>query len=1038
MTERLTFFLAVLLFPLCSMADARPWQNPHVSALNREPMTAHFIPYKNDVLALSRLAMGDAERLKCDPRAERRISLDGTWKFLYSRNERLVPDVFFRPGFDVHSWSNIQVPGSWELQGFDAPIYTDVSYPFPVNPPFVPADYNPVGAYVREFEVPEEWHGMDIFIDFEGVESAFYCWINGHLVGYSEDSRLPAHFNITPYLKSGSNRLAMKVYRYSDGSYLEDQDYWKYSGIERSVFLQARPAYRLHDFRLVAGLTNGYKDGELSLDVFTKGQRRGCSVEVSVLDGDNRALLRFSHRAKGPADSVFSIRPTLRDIKLWNAETPHTYRLLITTRDGKGKVTEATVHTFGFRTVEITNGQLLVNGVAVKIKGVNRHEHDPLTGRTITVESMLEDIRLMKQTNINAVRTSHYPNRPEWYDLCTKYGLYLVDEANLESHGMENSPHPTLADNEDWADAFHQRMYRMMMRDRNATSVIIWSLGNESGYGPLFERNYAMAKRLDPTRPVQYEGGGYEGKSDIYCPMYARIWALRRHVNRRDARPLILCEYAHAMGNSVGNLQDYWDLINRYDQLQGGFIWDWVDQTFERRDSAGNHIWAYGGDLGFVGIENDSNFCANGLVAADRTPHPHISEVKRVYQNIHFAPEPFTPNRVRVRNAFDFTSLAGYELHWEVKREGRIVSQGVCDFPLVKPHGEATLPIPFACDTTLPGEHFLTLRAVTKHASGLLPKGYEVANAQFALPTEAPGLPPTVPEGGPLKLTTKGDAVTVAGAGFSAAFSRQSGQLVSLRYAGREMLMQGPKPNFWRPLTDNDVANGTSVRCGTWRQAGEEMRLKSMEATAGKSSASIKVSYDMPRQEARTDMEYTVDAGGNVRVTMHFVPGNKPLPEMPRLGTAMLLPAAFDQMRWYGRGPQENYADRKESALVDVYAQSVWEQYHPYVRAQETGNKCDVRWVEMTDRQGQGIRVAGDEVLNVSAWNFLQDDIDYIPAKKAHRHGGSVNRKPLVWLNIDHRLMGVGGDNTWGAEVHPEYTITPREWRYSYTISPLK
>ena len=1038
MTERLIYLLAVIQFSLCSMANAQPWQNPHISSLNREPMVSHFIPYKSPDLALSRLALDDVKRLKCDSYAERRMSLDGTWKFLYSRNERLVPDNFFRSNFDVHSWSNIQVPGSWELQGYDAPIYTDVSYPFPVNPPFVPTNYNPVGAYVREFEVPADWHGMNIFIDFEGVESAFYCWINGHFVGYSEDSRLPAHFNITPYLQSGSNRLAVKVYRYSDGSYLEDQDYWKYSGIERSVFLQARPDYRLHDFRLVAGLTNGYKDGEISLDVFTKGQRRGCLLEVSVLDTDNRALLRFSHKVKGESDSLFTIHSILQNIKPWNAETPHIYRLLIATRDSKGKITEATVHTFGFRTVEITNGQLLINGVAIKIKGVNRHEHDPLMGRTITIESMLEDIRLMKQTNINAVRTSHYPNRPEWYDLCTKYGLYLVDEANLESHGMENSSHPTLADNEDWADAFYQRMYRMMKRDRNATSVIIWSLGNESGYGPLFERNYMLAKGLDPTRPVQYEGGGYEGKSDIYCPMYARIWALRRHVNRRDARPLILCEYAHAMGNSVGNLQDYWDLIYKYDQLQGGFIWDWVDQTFERRDSTGSRIWAYGGDLGFVGVENDSNFCANGLVAADRTPHPHISEVKRVYQNVLFVPEPFTSNQVRVRNLFDFISLDSYELHWEVKYEGHVIKQGVCDFPLIGPHKEATMQIPFVCDSTLFGEHFLTLRAVTKRVNGLLPKGSEVANAQFALPTRRTNISSIVKKGSTLKVTTKNNIINVLGEDFSASFSRQSGQLVSLCYYGREMLLQGPKPNFWRPLTDNDVANGTLTRCGIWKQASEDMQLKNLESTVSKSSVCIKVSYNMPKQEAHTDMIYMVDASGNIRVTMHFIPMNKSLPEMPRLGTAMLLPAVFDQMKWYGRGPHENYADRKESALIDVYTQSVWEQYHPYVRAQETGNKCDVRWVEMTDLQGRGLRIIGDEVLNISTWNFLQEDIDYIPAKKHHRHGGSVKRKELVWLNIDHRLMGVGGDNTWGAEVHPEYTITPKEWTFSYTISPLK
>ncbi len=992
---------------------------------------------------MSRQALPDVARLACDSRAERRIQLDGQWKFHYSRNVSGAPQEFYRNDYDVSQWSEITVPGSWELQGFDAPIYTDVSYPFPVNPPFVPTNYNPVGAYVHNFSVPDEWQGMDVFLDFEGVESAFYCWVNGQMVGYSEDSRLPARFNITPYLRQGQNRLAVKVFRYSDGSYLEDQDYWKFSGIERSVFLQARPHFRMNDFSLQAPLVNHYQDGKFSLDVFLKGARAKGSVEVKVLDNHGNVILRHTHRTKNASDTLFTIRQIIPAVKPWSAEIPTTYQLVINTFDRKGVVLESIVHHFGFRSVEMSNGMLLVNGRAIKFKGVNRHEHDAHHGRTITIEDMLRDIQLMKQANINAVRTSHYPNRPEWYDLCTKYGLYLVGEANLESHGMENSPHPTLADNPDWAEAFRQRMERMVLRDRNETSVIVWSLGNESGYGPLFEQNYYLAKQLDPTRPVQYEGGGYEGKSDIYCPMYGRIWALRRHVNQRDPRPLILCEYAHAMGNSVGNLKDYWNLIEKYDQLQGGFIWDWVDQVFARQDSTGHDIWAYGGDMGYVGVENDSNFCANGLVDAYRVPHPHYWEVKRVYQNIEFSPVPFTNNQIRITNKFDFKTLEGYGLRWDLKRDGKIVTQGVLDLPAIRAHDAGVVTVPFDHEYTVPGEYLLTLRAVTLHEMPFLPTGFEIANGQWKLPKVAPGAqlgqgPEHSGRRCPELKTSRNNELVVTGDDFRAVFSRQSGDLTALEYQGKGMCKRGPRPNFWRGLTDNDVANGTQERCGIWQHAADSMQLVRFESERRDSQVVVRAIYDMPRHASQLELSYAFSPDGALHVDMHFMPGSKALPEIPRLGMSMVLPEEFENMTWYGRGPHESYADRKESALVDIYSQTVWQQYHPYVRAQETANKTDVRWVELRNTAGEGIRVEGQELLNVSAWNFPQSDLEYVPAKKARRHGGSVTRKDMVWLNIDHRHMGVGGDNTWGAQVHPEYTITPQEWQYSYIIRPLK
>ena len=1020
-------------------AASDPWQDATVTHINRMPMTAHYLPFTSENGALAQLKMDDARRFQLNTQNERRRSLDGVWKFKLVKNPSLALTDFFKTSYNVSDWQNINVPGSWELQGFDAPIYTDVTYPFKANPPFVPQDYNPVGHYVHEFTVPENWKGMHVIMDFEGVESAFYLWINGKMVGYSEDSRLPAHFNISKFLKKGKNRLAMKVFRFSDGSYLEDQDYWKYSGIERNVFIQARPKSRMNDYVLGNKLINQYKDGNFTLDVNMLNPQKGQKVEVKVLSATGKSLFKQIQSITSPADTLIHFEKLLKNVQPWSAERPYLYTLVINTTDRNGRVEESVAQPFGFRTIEMKNGQLLVNGVAITIKGVNRQEHNAIHGRTLSIGEMVKDVKMMKQFNINAVRTSHYPNYSEWYQLCDKYGLYMVGEANIECHGILDTEYKQLADREDWYPAFHDRMYRMIKRDRNHTAIIIWSMGNESGYGKSFEKLYDMSKAMDPTRPVQYEGGGYYAKSDIYCPMYARIWSLRRHVNQRDERPLILCEYAHAMGNSEGNLKDYWDLIYKYDQLQGGFIWDWVDQTIAKTDDKGHKYWAYGGDMGFVGVVNDSNFCANGLVAADRSLHPHIWEVKKVYQNIAFEPVAFMQNRIKVTNRFDYTTLDNYQLFWAVEANGETIRSGKMNFPTLLPHQTKEMEIPMG---TLPAsdskEYFLTLRAFSKQATGAVPAGHEVAIEQMQLPVTLEKAQEQV--SGQIEKTETEEAINIQGKtrDFSISFSKKTGEMTSLKYDGKEMLLAGLQPNFWRGITDNDVANGTQERCATWREAGKKMVLKSIKTQADNQKATVIADFDMPEQESQMQITYQMLANGNVEVNMHFIPGNKALPEMPRLGMRMILKGDYDQMTWLGRGPQENYADRKSGYLIGKYSASVWEQYHPYVRAQETANKCDVRWFTLVSKAGAGIRVEGAEPLSVSAWNFPQDDLLYVPSTIEHRHGGCVDKKDMVWVNIDHLQMGVGGDNTWGAMVHPEYTITPKEWSYSFTIKNLK
>lgn len=1013
----------------------KPWQNPLVNEINREPMHAHFIPYTSEKAALNQILLDDVTRFDVNPKIERRISLNGTWKFLYSKNNNECPSDFHKPGYNTRKWKNIEVPGSWELQGFDAPIYTDVSYPFPTNPPVQPEDYNPVGAYVREFSVPENWNGMDIYIDFEGVESAFYCWVNGELAGYSEDSRLPAHFNITKLLKKGKNKLAVKVFRFSDGSYMEDQDYWKYSGIERNVYVYARPHTRIKDFKLNADLVNEYKDGDFSLDAIVNSPVNGSNVTVRLLDNTGKEIFTSEEKLENENDTLISIRKQFKDVLPWNAETPNLYTLVITTSDGQGNCLESFAHPFGFRNVRMFNGMQLINGKAVLFKGVNRHEHDNVKGRTITVESMVEDIRLMKHFNINSVRNCHYPNNYAWYYLCDKYGLYMVDEANIESHGMMSHKDETLANYPDWEGAFMQRMSRMVMRDRNFTSIVTWSLGNESGYGKHFETIYHWTKNIDKTRPVQYEGGGYDSVSDIYCPMYARIWSLRRHINQRDARPMIMCEYAHAMGNSVGNLQDYWDLIYKYDQLQGGFIWDWVDQTFAKKDEKGNNIWAYGGDMGYAGIPNDSNFCANGLVASDRSLHPHIWEVKKVYQYVHFAPVGFTKNKIKVTNWHDFISLDNYELKWYVETDGKSIESGSMKMPFLAPRESGIVEIPFKGLNADGREYFLRLEAVTTNNSPLVEKGHIAAIEQWKLPVDMPEMKAEKLNGN-LNMNDNNEAYNINGDNFNVSFSKANGEITSLVYGGKEFIKEGPCPNFRRAWTDNDVANGAPARCKIWDNAGKDKKLMNIKAEkdAAKNIIVVTAEYSLEETESELTTIYKIAPNGAINVTMSYRVGTKQLPEIPRFGMRVVIPAEYEQMTWLGRGPHENYIDRKTGAMIGLYNAGVWEQYHPYVRAQETANKCDVRWSAFRNDKGEGILIKGENPMNISAWNFPIEDISYRPFNVERRHGGSIEKKDMVWINIDDINMGVGGDNTWGAQVHPEYTITPEDRSYSYTI----
>ena len=1033
-----------------SQTRLEDWENPRVLSVNTEAPRATFVPFPD---AASALRLGP----KASPRYR---SLNGLWKFHWSPRPADRPLDFWKPSADVGGWKETPVPSDWMFQGYDIPIYVNMSYEFARNPkpPFVPHDRNPVGSYRRTFTVPEDWTGMDVFLHFGAVKSAFYVWVNGEKVGFSKDSKTPAEWDITRFLKPGDNVLAAEVYRWSDGSYLECQDFWRLAGIERDVHLYAAPKVRIRDYEARATLDDKYRDGRLALTVDVRSGGAGdngqgpTTILMTLLDGEGKKALAETRGAGPDKDGQALIRfdGTIKNVGPWSAETPRLYRLVLELKDASGRTLEAVTSKIGFRTTEIKNGRLLVNGAAVLLKGVNRHEHDPYTAHVISEESMRRDIELMKQSNINAVRTCHYPDDPLWYELCDEYGLYLVDEANIESHGMGYDAR-SLAKDPEWGPAHLDRVTRMVERDKNHPSVIIWSLGNEAGDGVNFENAYRWLKKRDPSRPVQYERAELRPHTDIYCPMYESIENLVKYASQKQDRPLILCEYAHSMGNSTGNLQDYWDAIESHDQLQGGFIWDWVDQGFATKNAKGEFFWAYGGDYGPADVPSDQNFCCNGLVAPDRTPHPALFEVKKVYQFVKFLPADLAAGRIEIRNRYDFIGLDRFDLVWTVTADGMAVASGTIEKPAVAPHAAAIFRIPFPRLGPEPGrEYFLNLTLRARETSPGIPKGHLVATEQFPLPIGAQGGPGrfepspsllTIDRGPlpPLAIEDNPRNIRVIGRDFSLRFDRMTGAIDSFLYAGRELVASGPEPNFWRAPTDNDFGNQMPQRLGVWRQASLYRELKSLEARQnepGSGYVTVTVEYILADGSAAQTIEYAVNGDGRIALTSNLVlRAEAKLPELPRVGLTMALPKGFDRIQWYGRGPWENYRDRKTAAFIGLYETTAGEPI-PYVSPQEYGNRTDTRWVAVRDSEGYGLLVTGDPVLEFSAHPFWPEDLTL--ESRGSKHPPDVLRRGFTCLTVDHAQMGVGGDDSWGARVHPEYTLPAKAYRYTLSLRPLQ
>ena len=734
-TAKILVLLFTISFYSFSQETEKPeWDNPEIVEINKLPAHSTMLPYalENDAI-LNDCTLSPWHQ-----------SLNGSWKFNWAKKPADRPKDFYKPGYNVKDWDEIPVPSNWEIEGYGIPIYVNQPYEFTdnPNPPDIPHDYNPVGSYRTTFNIPYNWRNRQVILHFGAVKSAMYLWLNGEFVGYSQGSKLPAEFNITEYLRRGKNRLAVEVYRWSDGTWLECQDFWRISGIERDVFLYAPPYVHISDYFVHAGLTEDYKDGVFELEAETKkfketSKNRDIVKFVAKLYDDNleTPIIEYEKDLKNRYYNRIYHKAIIPDVKRWSAETPHLYTLVLSLIDKKGNISEVVSSKVGFRTSEIKNGQLLVNGAPVLIKGVNRHEHDPLTGHVISYESMLKDIELMKQYNVNTVRTSHYPNDPVWYDLCDQYGLYVIDEANIESHGMGYNADRTLGNNPLFEKSHLTRVQRMVERDKNHPSIIMWSMGNEAGDGVNFDTCFRWIKMRDNSRPVHYERAEYGLNTEVFCPMYAGIWYLERYASHRQARPLIMCEYAHAMGNSTGNLQDYWDVIEKYPQLQGGSIWDWVDQGLLKTDENGVEYYAYGGDWGPEDVPSDGNFCINGVVHPDRTPHPGLIEVKKVYQYVQIKPVDLKNGRIKVINKHDFINLDRYDIIYNLRGNGKNVSGGIIEAPAIEPQSEKEFMIPLPDVEPEPGiEYFLNFSIVLRQDEPFRPKGFEVAAEQLEMP----------------------------------------------------------------------------------------------------------------------------------------------------------------------------------------------------------------------------------------------------------------------------------------------------------------
>jgi beta-galactosidase len=1030
--------LGLIALPGAGRTDVPDWENPWVIGINKESGHSTLVPYPDVESAL-----------KGTPRASPFVrSLNGTWNFNWVKTPSERPADFYKPGYNVSGWAKIPVPSNWQMHGYGTPIYSNVKYPFKKDAPRVMGEpnkswtayenRNPVGSYRRTFTVPAAWKDRNTFIVFDGVESAFYVWVNGNRVGYSQGSRLPAEFDITRYLEPGENIVAVEVYRWCDGSYLEDQDFWRLAGIFRDVTLVSRAPLYIRDFHVQTLLDDQYCDAILKLSIKLKnaGSRAApASVEAMLFDDSGEPVFKtLTGKADVPEQGEASVEfeQVVKHPRKWSAEEPNLYTLLLTLKDGAGKVVEAVPWNVGFRSSEIKGGQILINGRPVYFKGVNRHEHDPDLGHVMTTERMIQDIKLMKQNNINAVRTCHYPDVPEWYALCDRYGLYLIDEANIESHGYGTHIPQRISMGKDFTEQYVDRVRRMIERDKNHVSVIAFSLGNEAGIGrnPAAARKWA--KERYPGFIISYEQG-FGIHSDIVCPMYVKPHNVVQHWRRFGrGRPMVLIEYAHAMGNSVGNFQEYWDVFESHKHLQGGFIWDWVDQGFRKKTESGEEFWAYGGDYGDV--PNDDTFCLNGLVMPDRKPNPHLFEVKKVYQEIKVEPVDLMTGRVRVRNKHIFRDLSFVHGAWELTEDGRPIQTGALPNLDVTAGQAKEFTLPIKTPDLKPGrEYHLRVSFTLAEDAPWAPKGHMLAWDQFEMPYNVPSLPERDVSVLPaLELSESADRFTAKGDGFAASFGKKSGALESLQFQEKELIASPLIPNFWRAPTINDEKGLGFQKLYLWRDAGPERSVTSVEASQIQPNIiQVTAEASLPAGKSRYRNIYTIYGNGEILVECEFKPKGK-LPDLPRLGMQMTVPREFQTITWYGRGPHETYWDRKTGAAVGLYSGKVDDLIHMYIEPQETGNRTDVRWVTFTDQHGFGLMATGLPLISFSAWPYTMEALE-----KA-RHTYELTKARHITVNLDYKQKGVGGSVPSVLTLPlSKYRLPARPYQYKFRLRPV-
>lgn len=1030
MKKKLFSLLALAIgFQTIALSQKNEWRDPEVNAVNRAPMHANYFAYESY----------DAARAGVKEESDNFLSLNGMWKFNWVRNADQRPDDFYRLGYNDSAWDELKVPAVWELNGYGDPIYVNVGYPwknqFRTDPPKIPVKNNHVGSYRKEIVIPAEWKDKQIFAHFGSVTSNIYLWVNGKYVGYSEDSKLEAEFDLSGYLKPGKNLIAFQVFRWCDGSYLEDQDFFRFSGVGRDCYLYTRNKNYIQDIRVTPDLDQQYTNGSLNIALRMKG--RG-TVELELSDSKGNVVADTRVNGSGNLSAAMEVENPLK----WSAETPNLYCLTATLKNGN-EILEVIPVKVGFRKVEIKDAQLLVNGQPVLIKGANRHEIDPDYGYVVSRERMLQDIRIMKQFNINAVRTCHYPDDNLWYELCDEYGLYVVAEANVEAHGMlytnnQLSKHPS------FAKAHLERNRRNVQRSYNHPSVIIWSLGNETGPGPNFETCYRWIKAEDATRPVQYEQAGHDYYTDIFCPMYLWYSACEDYAKSNATKPLIQCEYAHAMGNSMGGFKEYWDLIRKYPKFQGGFIWDFVDQSVRWKNKDGIEIYAYGGDFNkYDG--SDNNFCDNGLISPDRVPNPHMYEVGYFYQSIWTHPVNLQNGEIEIFNENFFRDLSAYYLDWQLLADGELVEAGTVSNLNVTPQQKAKLKLDISdVNSYKDKELLLNVSYKLKKAETLLSPGFTVAKAQMSvIPYKAPDMAlvnvkkANIESVAPSVNNNDGNYLIIEGEDFIIEFAKNNGFLSRYKVAGKELMNDGGQlvPNFWRAPTDNDYGARLQHKYRVWLNP--KLKRTSFTNKQENGTVVVEAGYEMPDVSAKLYLTYVINNAGEIKVTQKMAAGEaEKVPDMFRFGMQMQMPDEFYRINYYGRGPVENYSDRNHATDLGIYRQTVSEQFFSYIRPQETGTKTDIRWWRQLNEAGSGLQFVAEAPFSASALNYTIESLDD-GLNKDQRHSPEVIPVDYTNICIDKAQLGLACENSWGAIAYPQYRLPYGNYEFSFIMKPV-